>query len=146
MSKLRAQNLERIKSWEKDYNDGDAAFFVHQNYHPDCQVWFPGASAHGLGQFTRVEVGVTDGCAGRYMRVDQIHWINDERAVVEASVLDKDHPDFTTPFCALLSFQGGKIILDRTYLDTRTWPGIELAGAQATPGGLGTEADPARAL
>ena len=136
-SALRQNNLEAIHAWERTYNTGNIEIFVNESYLPDADVFFTGASAHGHAQFKRVEQAVIDGAPGRHMRVDNILWVDDEVAVVEAVVLDSARPEFFSPFCAILKFRDGKIVTDRTYLDPSNWPAIEFAAPHASPGGLG---------
>lgn len=138
-SALRQVNIEAIRTWERTYNSGDVEQFVNASYLPDADVFFTGASAHGHQQFKRVEQAVIDGAPGRHMRIDEILWVSDDVAVVEAVVLDTARPEFFTPFCAILTFRDGKVLTDRTYLDPSNWPAIEFAAVHATPGGLGAQ-------
>lgn len=133
--------LEVVQRWHDLYNSDDVEGFVLKNYAKDANVWFTGASAHGHDQFLSVEAGVKKGAPGRYMRIDHLHFLDDERVIVEAVVLDRARPDFYSPWIAILTIQDGKIVNDRTYLDPSRWPGIEQALDVVTPGGLGSSQD-----
>lgn len=133
--------LDVIQRWHDLYNSDDVDAFVLQTYAKDANVWFTGASAHGHDQFLSVERGVKRGCPGRHMRIDHIHFLDDQRAVVEAVVLDHARPDFSSPWIAILTIENGKVVNDRTYLDPANWPGIDQVVDLVTPGGLGTAGD-----
>lgn len=133
----QASVIELIKLWEDTYNGPDVRHFIRSVYAADADVIFTGASAHGHEQFIKVEQGVIDNAPGRYMRIDDILFAGDDKVVIEAVVLDKARPEYSSPFCAILTVRDGKIVSDHTYLDPAQWPGIEGAIPHVTPGGLG---------
>lgn len=133
--------LKVIERWHDLYNSDDVEQFVLACYAKDANVWFTGASAHGHDQFLSVETGVKTGAPGRYMRIDHVHFLDDERAIVEAAVLDRARPEFFSPWIAILTIKDGKIVNDRTYLDPSRWPGIERVLDVVTPGGLASSQD-----
>lgn len=133
--------LKVVQRWHDLYNGDDVDAFVKETYAKDANVWFTGASAHGHEQFLKVENGVKKGAPGRYMRINHLDFLDDQRALVEAVVLDRARPDFYSPWIAILTVKDGKIVNDRTYLDPARWPGIDQAKAFVTPGGLGSPGD-----
>lgn len=133
--------LAAVQRWHDQYNSDDVDAFVLENYAKDASVWFTGASAHGHDQFLSVERGVKRGAPGRYMRIEHLHFLDDQRIVVEAVVLDKARPEFFSPWIAILTIQDGKVVNDRTYLDPANWPGIDQVIDVVTPGGLGSAGD-----
>lgn len=133
--------LSFVQRWHDQYNSDNVDQFVLENYAKDANVWFTGASAHGHEQFLKVGRGVKTGAPGRYMRIDHVHFLGDERAIVEAVVLDRTRPDFYSPWIAILTIRDGKIVDDRTYLDPSRWPGIDKVKDVVTPGGLGSPQD-----
>lgn len=137
---VQAQTRAGVRRWEEEFNTLELEEFLRRNYHDDIVVLFSGGSVKGIDQFAKLEQAVLNGAPKRYMRVDHTHLIGDDRAVVEGVLLDGDKPGYSSPFCAILSYRGDKIFLDRTYLDGATWPSVE--GAEVNPGGLGTSLDP----
>jgi hypothetical protein len=135
-TKAQKAMLAVVQRWHDTYNT-DPDKMILETYAKDADVMFTGASVHGHDQFLKLERGIKEKAPGRYMRVDQIYFIGDERTVVEAVILDSARPDFYSPWCAILKFKDNKIVLDRTYLDPANWPGIEAAKGVVTPGGLG---------
>ena len=133
--------LKAVQRWHDLYNGDDVDQFVLETYAKDANVWFTGASAHGHEQFLKVERGVKKGAPGRYMRIDHIHFLGDDRTIVEAVVLDRARPDYYSPWIAILTIKDGRIVNDRTYLDPTRWPGIDQVKDVVTPGGLGSPQD-----
>ncbi len=128
--------LELVRHWHDTYN-GDIEKMILDTYAVDAHVEFTGASAHGHEEFMKLEKAIKTAAPGRSMRIDQIYFIGDERAVVEAVILDSARPEFYSPWCAILHIRDGKIVSDHTYLEPARWPGIEAATGLVTPGGLG---------
>lgn len=136
----QAQTLAAVRRWETEFNTLDFEKFLDRNYHDDVVVLFSGGSVSGFEQFKNLELAVLRAAPKRYMRIDHRHLIGDSRVVVEGVLLDGEKPDYLSPFCAILSYRGDKVFLDRTYLDGASWPSVE--GAEVNPGGLGTTSDP----
>lgn len=128
--------LALVKHWEDTYN-GRVERMVDECYAPDADVFFTGGEAHGHEQFRRLENAIVAAAPGRKMRVDRVLFAGDDTVVVEAVVLNAADPSYFSPFCAILTVRGGKIVRDHTYLDPTRWPGIEKAKEHVTPGGLG---------
>ena len=128
--------LALVKHWEDTYNTA-VERMVDECYAPDADVFFTGGEAHGHEQFRRLEKAIVAAAPGRRMRVDRVLFAGDDTAVVEAVVLNSADPAYVSPFCAILTVRGGKIVRDHTYLDPTRWPGIERAKEHVTPGGLG---------
>lgn len=133
--------LKVIDHWRDTYNN-DVEKMITETYAKDATVTFNAARAAGHDQFMRLEKAIKAAAPGRMMRVDRVLFIDDQTAVVEAVILDKARPDFFSPWIALLTIRDGKIVQDRTYLETHRWPGIEVAAPIVTPGGLGDPAAP----
>ena len=128
--------LELVKRWEGTYNE-DVAAMVSECYAPTADVYFTGGEVHGKDQFLRLEKAILAAAPGRKMRVDRVLLAGDDTAVVEAVVLNDAEPDYSSPFCAILTVRDGKIVLDHTYLEPQRWPGIEAGAPHVMPGGLG---------
>ncbi len=126
--------LEVVRRWEDGYDNGVG--FIPECYWPDASVYFTGGEAHGVEQFTKLEAAIFNAAPGRRMRVDRTLLCGDDVVVVEAAILDSARPEYFSPFCAILTFHGGKIIQDRTYLEPSVWPGIESTVGLVSPGGL----------
>lgn len=138
---VQRATLAAVQRWHDLYNGDDVDAFVLETYASDANVWFTGASAHGHEQFLKVERGVKKGAPGRHMRIDHLHFLDDQRVIVEAVVLDRARPDYFSPWIAILTIKDGRIVNDRTYLDPANWPGIDLIKDLVTPGGLGSPKD-----
>jgi ketosteroid isomerase-like protein len=128
--------LQVVQRWHDTYNT-DVEKMILETYAKEADVFFTGASAHGHDQFMTLEKAIKAKVPGRHMRIDHLYFIGDDRAVVEAVILDSARPDFYSPWCAILEIRDGKIVTDRTYLEPTRWPGIEVAEGLVTPGGLG---------
>ncbi|MGH7805704.1 MAG: nuclear transport factor 2 family protein [Candidatus Binatia bacterium] len=128
--------LELVRHWEETYNT-QVERMITECYAPNADVYFTGGEAHGHEQFTRLEKAIVGAAPERRMRVDRVLFAGDDTVVVEAVVLNGADPGYSSPFCAILTVQGGKIIRDHTYLEPARWPGIEAAADIVTPGGLG---------
>ena len=128
--------LKVVQRWHDTYNT-DVDKFIVETYAKDADVLFTGASAHGHAQFMALEKAIKGKAPGRYMRIDQIYFIGDERTVVEAVILDTARPEFFSPWCAILKIKNGKIVRDHTYLEPPRWPGIEATEGLVKLGGLG---------
>ncbi len=132
------KNLATVQLWRDSYNSAaDGGQFVKDTYAPDAKVLFTGASVSGHEQFIRLERAIKTAAPGRSMRIDRLRFLGDDVVIVEAVVLDSAQPDFFSPWIALLTLHDGKIVEDRTYLDSAHWPGIAAAAGIPTPGGLG---------
>ncbi len=131
--------LALVEHWQQTYND-DVERMIADCYAPDAEVMFTGASARGHAQFLKLERAIKAAAPGRIMRIDRVLFAGDDRAIVEAVILDKARPDFMSPWIALLTVRDGRIVRDRTYLDPAHWPGIEATAGIPTPGGLGVTA------
>lgn len=131
--------LALVEHWQQTYND-DVEAMIKDCYAPDAEVMFTGASAKGHAQFLKLEKAIATAAPGRMMRIDRVLFAGNDRAIVEAVILDKARPDFMSPWIALLTVRDGRIVRDRTYLDPAHWPGIEAAAGIPTPGGLGVTA------
>ncbi|MBL6749373.1 MAG: nuclear transport factor 2 family protein [Nevskia sp.] len=129
---------EVLRRWEDGYNAGIG--FVDECYWPEASAYFPGGEVHGREQFLKLEDAILKAAPSRRIRVDRIHFSGEDLAVVEAVVLDTTRPNFLSPFCAVLTFRGERIIQDRTYMDSARWPGAQGAAGIATKGGLGRAA------
>lgn len=132
--------LKVVQRWHDTYNT-DVEKMILETYAEDADVMFTGASAHGHEQFLKLEKGIKAAAPGRRMRIDHVQFIGDQKTVVEAVILDEARPDFFSPWCAILTIKGGKIVKDRTYLEPTRWPGIEAATGIVTLGGLGSASD-----
>lgn len=127
--------LAAVQRWRDGYNVDEK--FVTESYAEDADATFNGASVKGHAQFLKLEHAIKKAAPGRYMRIDHVYFIGDDRTVVEAVELDHARPKFYSPWCAILQFKDGKVIHDRTYLEANRWPGIAAAKGIPTPGGLG---------
>lgn len=130
------QLMHLVGHWESSYNS-DVDRLVHECYATDAHLSFNSAEVRGHEQLLRVCRGVFGACPTRRMRVDRVLLHGDDLAIVEAVVLDLARPDFHSPFCSLLRVRAGRIVEDRTYLESTRWPGLEGAVAHVSPGGLG---------
>jgi len=127
MTSEEQRNLETAKRYEELYNT-DIERFVCECYAPDYEAFPMGnGSFRGLDKFVEVEKRILRAAPKRKMRVDQFHAAGNV-VTVEAVLLDPDQgPDWSLPFCAVLVFRDGKILIDRTYADFRRWPGLSVA-------------------
>ncbi|MGQ0698379.1 MAG: nuclear transport factor 2 family protein [Panacagrimonas sp.] len=130
--------LKVVQRWHDTYNT-EVEKMILETYDKNADVFFTGASAHGHEQFMRLEKAIKTAAPGRYMRIDQIYFIGDDRTVVEAVILDSAKPDFFSPWCAILQIKDSKIVRDHTYLEPARWPGIESVTGIPTLGGLGVK-------
>lgn len=133
--------LKVVQRWHDTYNT-DVEKMILETYAQNANVYFTGASAHGHAQFMKLEKAIKAAAPGRTMSIDKIHFIGDERTVVEAVILDSARPDFFSPWCAILEIRDGRIVNDHTYLEPNRWPGIEAVAGIPTPGGLGAPKKP----
>lgn len=136
--KTKAQRgmVKVIQHWHDTYN-GEVGKMISETYAKDADVEFTGGSISSPEQFLKVESAIKGAVPGRYMRIDNIYFIGNDNAFVQAVILDHARPDFFSPWCTLLTFRNGKIVKDQTYLDPAKWPGIDAAGKFVTPGGIG---------
>jgi ketosteroid isomerase-like protein len=138
VTKAQKANLKLIRHWEETYNGDNVATMIKDCYAPDATVLFNGASVHGHEQFIKLEEAIKNAAPSRKMRIDRIRFAGDDVVVVEAVNLVDEKPDFYTPWAAILTIKGGKIVSDHTYLEPDRWPGIEAAKGIPTPHGLGS--------
>lgn len=135
-TKAQHAMLKVVQRWHDTYNT-DVAKMIAETYAPDADVYFTGASVKGHEAFTKLESAIKTAAPGRYMRIDHLYFSGNDRAIVEAVILDTAKPDFYSPWMAILQIKDGKITHDRTYLEPARWPGIEATKGLVTLGGLG---------
>lgn len=117
------RNLEAVERWQRLYNE-EGSKFATECYVEDVVVDCPGALlVRGREAFVALEDAVVDAAPNRWFRIDRT-LAQDDVVVVQATLFDPDQgDDFSTRFCAVLSFdQEGKVVNDTTYLDPARWP------------------------
>lgn len=117
------RNLAAVDRWAELYNH-EGARFVAECYVQDVVLDCPGAlEIHGMETFTAIEEAVCDAAPRRWFRIDRTVAQGDV-VVVQATLFDPDRgPDFSTRFCAVLTFDDqGLVVNDTTYLDAARWP------------------------
>lgn len=117
------RNLETVERWAKLYNEEGSAF-VRECYAENVVVDCPGAlKVEGLDSFVALEDAVCDAAPNRWFQIDR-KIAQDDVVVVQATLFDPDQgDDFSTRFCAVLTFDDdGKVYNDTTYLDPVRWP------------------------
>ena len=126
MSELEKRNLEVVKLWVETYNN-DVDRMVNECYAENCKVssMFGGATIEGRPRFLKLERRVVNVAPRRNIRIERTHAVGNV-VVVEATLFDPDQGDeWLSPFCAILTFEDGRIVEDRTYLDDTRWPGFQ---------------------
>ncbi|HEY9417375.1 MAG TPA: nuclear transport factor 2 family protein [Pseudonocardia sp.] len=119
----RERNLQRVQRWADLYNDGGSKF-VSECYIEDVTVDCPGALLiRGREAFTAIEDAVCAAAPKRWFRIDRTIADGDV-VMVQATLFDPDQgDDFSTRFCAVLTFDDdGLVVNDTTYLDAARWP------------------------
>ncbi len=128
--------LELVERWRDTYND-NVKDFVLLCYAPELHVRFPGGEARGYDQYLKIEEAVVGACPGRRLRLDRVRFSGEDTAIVEGVGLDDARPDYTSPFCCILTARDGRFVQEHAYLNPNDWPGLDAAAAYVTPGGLG---------
>jgi predicted SnoaL-like aldol condensation-catalyzing enzyme len=116
------RNLDRVDRWARLYNE-EGSRFVSECYIEDVTVDCPGAMVmRGREAFIAIEDAVCDAAPRRWFRIDR-KIADGNIVVVQATLFDPDQGDFSTRFCAVLTFDDdGLIVNDTTYLDVASWP------------------------
>ena len=120
MSDRTEQNLALVDQWEALYNN-DVERMVTELYAPDAAF-----SGHVWGQerFMRFEQRVVAAAPKRKLRVVRKHPSGDA-VIVEGDILDEAQgADWKLPFCAVLTFEDGRIVSDNTYTEYSKFPGF----------------------
>ena len=120
------RNLETVKHWEHLYNT-DVKRMISECYAENAEVRVMGGLViRDSKHFLAVEEAVLRAAPSRRMRIERT-LAKGDTVVIEAVLLDTDKDTgeaWETPWCAVHTFEDGKIVVDRTYLDQRKWPGI----------------------
>ena len=124
MTEEEERNLAAAERWAKLYNE-DVHRMVDECYAPQAEISVVGRMAFGNGEtFHRAEENVLTAAPRRRAHIERMIARGDA-VVVEAVLRDPDRgEDWRTPWCAILTFREGKIVLDHTYLDHTEWPGF----------------------
>ena len=120
MSDATNANLALVKRWEETFNH-DLETLVRTLYADDALV---NGMVMGPDKLLRFEQRVLKAAPKRTIRTERTHAVGDV-VIVEGTLLDADRgEDWTLPFCAVLTFQDGRIVRDDTYTDFSRWPGV----------------------
>jgi ketosteroid isomerase-like protein len=117
------RNLQQVERWAELYNN-EGSKFVAECYVEDVTVDCPGALLiRGREAFTAIEDAVCAAAPRRWFRIDR-KIADGDVVVVQATLFDPDQgDDFSTRFCAVLTFNDeGLVVNDTTYLDPVRWP------------------------
>jgi hypothetical protein len=113
-------NLALVDQWAETFN-GDIEKMVTDLYAPDCR--FSGVQL-GPEKLLRFERRVLAAAPKRAIRIAETHAVGDV-VTVEGVLVDPDQgAEWELPFCAVLTWRGGKVVSDNTYADMSRWPGM----------------------
>lgn len=122
------RNLQTILRWGELYNI-DPAQMVTECYAPDCTVEIKGTfTYHGHDTFVALEKGVHQVAPNRHGAAEKLIAVGNT-VVCQGVITDPARgTGWSTPFCAVLTFNDGKIVRDETYMDLSQWPAPLLTG------------------
>ncbi|MEZ5407288.1 MAG: nuclear transport factor 2 family protein [Acidimicrobiales bacterium] len=114
------ENQALVEQWAATYNDDIEALVAL--YAPDAKLM---GAVLGPEKLMRLEQRVLAAAPKRRMEVRRTHPSGDDVIVVEGVLTDPDQgPDWTLPFCVVLTIADGKVVRDDTYTDFSRWPGF----------------------
>ena len=120
MNEQTETNVALADRWAQAFNT-DVEQLITELYAPDCR--FSGVEL-GHERLLRFERRVLAAAPHRAIRIEQTHAVGDV-VTVEGVLLDPDQgADWKLPFCAVLTWRGGKVVSDNTYADMSRWPGM----------------------
>lgn len=130
------RNLQTALRWGELYNS-DSVHMVTECYAPGCTVMIKGAfTFHGHDTFVALERGVHRVAPNRYAAAERLIAVANI-IVCQGILTDPSRGDsWSSPFCAVLTFEEGKIVRDETYLDLSRWPSPLLTPQTITDLGL----------
>ena len=114
-----------VENWMTLFNT-DLPRMVSDCYTPDCVVQYMGIyTVEGADEFLKVETDVMKVIPDRTFRIEQTYAVGDN-VIVEAVLVftDVEGKQVESPYCAILTLKNGKIVIDRTYLDSSKIPGL----------------------
>jgi limonene-1,2-epoxide hydrolase len=122
------RNLDTVRRWIDAYNT-DVERMVREFYAPDLVVRTMGAGTYtGTDHFLEIERAVLKAAPKRRVRIDHLHATGNV-VVAELVLLNPEMGEkWQLPLAAVLEFENGKIIRDRSYHNLGStfplWPGL----------------------
>lgn len=123
------RNLEAVQRWMHLYNT-DVHRMVDESYAKDSAVYLMGVLTMKTPEQTHAddfhgaEAAILKAAPDRQIRVERT-LAKDDTVMVEGLFFGTDKnagKKWEVPFCAVLTFRDGKIVLDHTYLDRANVP------------------------
>lgn len=121
---MEQDNRRTIDNWLRHYNEGRLHELIVECYAPSFVLRIMGGpTITRYDDFLAFEKSVVALAPRRRLTLDHVHACGDRVLVLEAVLRDPDRdPEWQLPWCTVMTFDEGKIIEDRNYLDFGLWP------------------------
>lgn len=131
---MESTNQKTIEHWLRHYNEGRLHELIVDCYAPSFVLRIMGGpTITKYDDFLAFEKSVVSLAPKRHLTLDRIHACGDRVLVLEAILRDPDRgSSWQLPWCTVMTFENGKIIEDRNYLDFGLWPAHQAFGPETT--------------
>jgi ketosteroid isomerase-like protein len=121
---MEKDNRRTIETWLQHYNAGRLHELIVDCYAPSFVLRIMGGpTLTRYEEFLAFEQSVVAVAPRRRLVLDHVHACGDRVLVLEAVLFDPDRgPEWRLPWCTVMTFENGRIIEDRNYLDFGHWP------------------------
>lgn len=121
---MEMENRRTIERWLQHYNEGRLHELIVDCYSTSFILRIMGGpTITRYEDFLAFEQSVVAMAPKRRLVLDRVHACGNRVLVLEALLFDPDRgPDWQLPWCTVMTFENGKIIEDRNYLDFGHWP------------------------
>ena len=132
---MENDNRATIDNWLRHYNAGRLHELIVDCYAPSFVLRIMGGpTITTYDDFLAFEQSVVELAPKRHLTLDRVHACGRDVLVLEAVLRDPARGnDWALPWCTVMTFDNGKIIEDRNYLDFGLWPAHQAFGPSAGP-------------